>query len=160
MRRAIFALQPIDLEEMGFESAIQHLLQQYQQLYQFVLNVNFKPIDHLMTKRMKHLVFRTLQECLNNVVKHAHAQQVWVSMYINDHDQLRMTVRDDGQGFLLDRVDTKAHLGLTHMKDQVERQGGQTQVETELGMGTSVHLILPLNILRGRQHGTDQGIDC
>lgn len=160
VRRAIFALQPIDLEEMGFEAAIKHLLRQYQQLYQFELNIDLQPLDPLLTKRMKHLVFRTLQECLNNVAKHARAQQIWVSMHVKEPGKLLMSVRDDGQGFLPERVDTKAHLGLTHMKEQVERQGGETQVETELGVGTSVHLTLPLNTARGRQHGTYQSIGC
>jgi len=159
VRRAIFALQPIDLEEMGFGSAINHLLRQYEQLYHFAISSSLNSLDNLLTKRNQLLLFRTLQECLNNVVKHAHAQQVWVDFKTLDKQMLTMTIKDDGQGFLPETVNTKTHLGLTHMKEQVERHGGETTVETELGLGTKVQVTMPLNFLKkGRQNGNHQSV--
>ncbi len=158
VRRAIFALQPIDLEEMGFDAAIQHLLQQYKQLYHFSLTTDLHSLGKQLPRRSQILLFRTLQECLNNVTKHSHAQQVWVTMIINNKNELVMIVKDNGQGFLPDKVDAKAHLGLTHMKEQVERQGGRTSVDTDLGIGTSVQVTLPLNSFKGTQNGNHQSV--
>jgi ligand-binding sensor domain-containing protein/signal transduction histidine kinase len=91
--------------------------------------------------------FRIVQEAIHNVLRHAHARSVTVSVR-RDPQRLALTVLDDGRGFdlseALDRAASGRHLGLLGMRERVEALAGSFTIETEPGRGTSLHAGIPL----------------
>lgn len=89
-------------------------------------------------------VFRVLQETLHNVQKHAGARAVEVRVVFHD-DRVELASRDDGQGF--DPTQGRAgHFGLLHMKERARRVGGELNVESHPGEGTTVRLSVPVEL--------------
>jgi signal transduction histidine kinase len=87
-------------------------------------------------------VYRIAEEALTNVVKHAKASKVTVRLDPPREGWLRLTVRDDGQGF--DVESAPRGLGMATMQDYAEAVGGECVVHSAPGMGTAVTAILPL----------------
>jgi two-component system nitrate/nitrite sensor histidine kinase NarX len=90
------------------------------------------------------VLYRIAQEALNNVVKHARASEVHLSLHctaVPDGGERRveLEVRDDGRGFDPEGV-APDHLGLGIMRERAETIGAQLQIETATGSGTCVSL--------------------
>jgi len=88
------------------------------------------------------LAYQILREALRNVVRHAHASLVKVSLSRDGRD-LRLIVEDNGQGFDPKSVDAERHFGLLLIKERVELAGGVLHVESSFGEGTRIVARLP-----------------
>jgi signal transduction histidine kinase len=94
------------------------------------------------------VVFRVVQEALNNVAKHALASHVSVSLQRRG-GQLAGSIEDNGVGF--ETSDTAAltagrtHWGLVSMRERIEALGGTLAIESRAGEGTSILLRVPLH---------------
>jgi signal transduction histidine kinase len=83
-----------------------------------------------------------VQEALTNVMRHAHARQVWISLTSDDR-QVYLSVRDDGQGFDL-KDQSHPGLGLLGMRERVIMVNGMFMVESAPGTGTMIKAIIPI----------------
>jgi signal transduction histidine kinase len=92
---------------------------------------------------VKVAFYHVAQEALNNVAKHARATHASLRLVRNDKGA-ELTVRDDGRGFVLDKV-TPEHLGLSIMHERAETIGAQLQVESQLDGGTEVTIRWPMD---------------
>jgi len=105
----------------------------------------FLPPDHL------EQVTKVLQEALVNVKNHASAEQISVSLAADD-GEIRLAVEDDGRGFdpeVLPR-DGREHFGLSIMRARAARIGGQIDIRSAPGEGTSLVLRWPLHLTGSR----------
>ncbi|ADV68208.1 GAF sensor signal transduction histidine kinase [Deinococcus maricopensis DSM 21211] len=144
VRRSIFALRPIDLERFGLLETVRRYVQDFGEQHGVRTHlevrgeVNLAPGDEAV-------MFRILQESLNNVAKHARAREVRVDLA--GGGVVRLTVVDDGAGFdpaaLTGRVSSAGGLGLTQMRERVESRGGGYSVTSAPGAGTRVVAELP-----------------
>lgn len=91
-------------------------------------------------------VFRIVQEGLNNVRQHAHAQNVTVTARFTDKE-LHVIIKDDGVGFVPTNLPyeliQQGHLGLAGMRERILLVGGSLRVESAPGQGTSIHVWVP-----------------
>jgi signal transduction histidine kinase len=85
-------------------------------------------------------VYRVLQEALNNVKRHAAAQEAWVRLRFLE-DELRLEVEDHGKGFSPQA--NHQGIGLVGMRERAELVGGSLQVSQRNGGGTLVQLTVP-----------------
>jgi signal transduction histidine kinase len=110
-------------------------------------------IDEELTKRekdnpasipepVKLAVYRVAEEALTNAVEHARAGHATVHLDTSREGWLRLTVRDDGQGF--DAETAPPGLGVATMQDYADAVGGQCVVRSTLGSGTEVTAVIPL----------------
>ena len=89
------------------------------------------------------LVFRILQEILNNIIKHAFATQINIKLCCRDK-QLQLIVEDNGVGFLTDEVPQKQQgMGLHNIRKRAELMGGEVSIRSQPGTGTLVELNIP-----------------
>ncbi|WP_318636125.1 sensor histidine kinase [Deinococcus detaillensis] len=144
VRRSIFALRPIDLERYGLLETVRRYVLDFGEQHRVKVQLDIQGDIHLAPGD-EAVIFRILQESLNNVAKHAKAANVVVSL-IGNHS-VRLTVEDDGQGFdfsqVSGRVSSAGGLGLTQMRERVETRGGQYRVESGEGRGTKIEARLP-----------------
>ena len=90
---------------------------------------------------VKLTLFRIAQEALHNVVKHAAARQVELTLDRRD-DGLLLRLRDDGKGFDASAV-PEGHLGLAGMRARAEKIGASLTVTSRAGAGTTIEVVVP-----------------
>jgi signal transduction histidine kinase len=90
---------------------------------------------------VRHNLFLAVKEALNNIVKHAHATEVWLRVSAAD-DGLRIRIEDDGCGFDQPPQDAWAD-GLRNMRQRLAEIGGECRIESKTGAGTQISFDLP-----------------
>ncbi len=95
-----------------------------------------------ISERVKILLYRLVQESLNNVVKHAQASRVQIHL-VRQQDQISVTVQDNGVGFVRSKQHPVNRVGLLSMHDSVRFLGGKLTITTAPGKGTRVHAVCP-----------------
>ncbi len=144
VRRSIFALRPIDLERYGLLETVRRYVSDFGEQNNLRTHLNVHG-EVTLSPGDEAVVFRILQESLNNVAKHARARELWVDL--TGGPSVQLMVRDDGLGFDLEqvsgRVSSAGGLGLAQMRERVESRGGHYSVLSEPGRGTLVEASLP-----------------
>ncbi|WP_051914748.1 GAF domain-containing sensor histidine kinase [Thermorudis peleae] len=158
VREAILALRT-GLSESSLADALRAYGERWQEQsgIQFTLDFALDPADLERLSPMAELqLLRIVQEALTNIRKHAHATLATVR-FVREGDFLVVTVQDDGQGFdpsSLSRTDYP-RFGLATMRERAEAVGGELQLHSVLGEGTTVTVRLPLGtraIMREASH--------
>ena len=94
-----------------------------------------------ITMSQKLAIYRILQEQLNNVMKHAEASKVWITLVQNETSTV-LIVRDNGKGF--DKSVNTNGMGLNNMISRAKIFGGTVDIESSLGRGCTLHVDFPL----------------
>ena len=87
---------------------------------------------------LAHTIFRCVQEALTNAVRHAGAENVFLSIEAKD-DTVAVTVRDDGRG----AAELRVGHGLSGLRERIEGLGGKIEVEAQPGVGLTLRALLP-----------------
>ena len=146
LRGLITDLRPVALDDLGLGSALAALADRVRQASGLTidLTVDFAYESGREASRLdretEESIYRLVQECLSNVVKHAGASTVQVSVR-ESAETVEVTVRDDGVGF--DGASPSQGFGLVGMRERVALINGSMEIETEPGEGTAVMLQLP-----------------
>ena len=143
LRRLIFELVPPAVDGQ----MLREMIQRYLERVRDDTDLAFRLEDRLMTEpagETRTILYRIVQEAVTNVVKHAHAETVLVTLETRERGCL-LTVEDDGKGFVLREVIDPAsgHLGLTAMRQRAEMAGGWCRVESRQDVGTTVLCWVP-----------------
>jgi two-component system NarL family sensor kinase len=87
--------------------------------------------------RIEQGIYRIAQEAFNNILKHAHAHMIMVSLYRRDQ-AIVLEIADDGVGFEPQSIQVQGGLGLPAMQERAASMGGQLVVKSKPGAGTLV----------------------
>ena len=147
LRRVLSGLRPPILDELGLPQALDRELAGLREAgIESTMQVDGEPVR--LPDSMEIAIYRLVQEALNNVRNHSEATKVTVHLRFTG-DQLHIRVQDNGVGFNVSSALSGAafsdSMGLLGMKQRVESLGGEFQVESQEGTGTSVLLQLPLS---------------
>ncbi len=146
VRRTIFALRPLELDELGLEEAMRRYIRGFgeQTGLHIVFDVQGNPEE--IPDLLAPALFRVVQEGLNNVAKHAQAHQTWVTLAVKS-SACWLEIRDDGVGFEVDRVwnGKMNKVGLRQMRERVEEVGGKLEIKSEPAAGTRIWVEMPLS---------------
>lgn len=139
----IAELRPASLDEIGLVPALRTLAERKGREGKLTVDVLARLDDGetRLPDETESLLYRLVQEALNNVVKHAGASRV-EAVLERGPGAVEITVRDDGRGF--DPSATNGGFGLIGMRERVELAGGELQIEATPGEGTSVSATIPL----------------
>ena len=141
MRTLIFELRPEILEAEGLVAALTKQSEALEARHNLmvVTHLNQEPAIPLT---IKEALYRISQEATHNIVKHAKASQVDLSL-TQTTDKLILEIKDDGQGFD-SQQNFPGHLGLQSMHERAERQGGRFELQSTPGQGTIIRVQMPL----------------
>jgi signal transduction histidine kinase len=129
-------LRPSILDELGLVPTIGWLLQEYQKAYGHIgFQKEIEVLEKDIPEILKVVIFRVLQEALNNFAKHGKGNSVSLSLW-KSGNSLHLRIKDNGQGFAIGKV--QKGLGLESMRERVEISGGVFQVESSIGQGTTI----------------------
>jgi signal transduction histidine kinase len=129
-------LHPSILEELGLIATIGWLCVEYLKTYpQITVQKQISVYEEDIARELKIVIYRVLQESLNNFARHGNGNRVDLSL-INSDGTLALMIRDNGQGFDLQK--TEKGLGLNSMRERIELSGGEFQIESIIGQGTTI----------------------
>ncbi len=152
----LFDLRPVTLDTQGLAPALQSYVRRLRLADDFAVSLEVKDFPERLDAKAEAAIFSIVQEAVGNTRKHAHASHLELRMAKQDGN-LVVTVSDDGQGFDVDRVDRSydecGSLGLLNMREKAEMLNGEFSIESAVGQGTLVKLIVPLQA----DDGTDSG---
>ncbi len=91
-------------------------------------------------------ILRVIREGLTNIARHAHAKNVWIRVAL-EGDAVCVTLRDDGIGFDAERAQaSNGHYGLLGLRERAQLAGGELNVSSVEGNGTTIVLRVPMNL--------------
>ncbi|WP_034385203.1 sensor histidine kinase [Deinococcus sp. YIM 77859] len=140
MKALLFSLRPDALEEGGLVAALAQNAHALEARHGLTVHADLHR-EPALSPSGQAAAYRVAQEALHNVVKHARASQVWLSVTEED-GRVTVTIRDDGQGFD-PRARPSGTLGQRSMRERAQDAGGTLTVQSRPGGGTTVTLTLP-----------------
>lgn len=140
MKALLFSLRPDALEEGGLVAALTQHAQALEARHGLSVHAELGDEPDL-TPDTQAAAYRVAQEALHNVIKHARAEHVWLSLHQED-GKVTLEVRDDGRGFD-PQTQGRGTLGQRSMRERAAGAGGTLEVFSVVGEGTQVTLTLP-----------------
>lgn len=148
IRRLAVDLHPPLLEDLGLKAAIEKYLEPIRKAHQDIKFVwRYQGDFRRLSKPVNLMCYRTIQECVANVLKYAEAANVDIFLRI-EADNVVLTVEDDGIGFdreTAEKARLNRHLGLVSMRERTELLLGRFLLKTSPGRGTKITMILPID---------------
>ncbi len=146
IHRFIQDLLPPTLDVLGFIPAVRSLVNDLQKSDDITVNLEVLGNEKRGSPEIELLLFRIVQEALNNIIKHAKASEARVTTEFTE-GKVRVVISDNGCGFeLLKLYDTprSSKLGLTGMQERTQLLGGTLEVKSAPGKGTTLTVEAPI----------------
>jgi len=141
-------LRPSILEDLGLVAAIDWLANDFKIKHGVSCKVNARDLPVKLTEQTSIALFRIVQESLTNIAKHAHAEQVEISILIKgerDKETLMLSINDDGLGLHKGFKSKQGSYGLKGMHERAIALGGKLTVTSENHNGVQLKIKIPMN---------------
>lgn len=147
-RRFIFDLRPMTLDDLGLVPTLRRYTAQLGEKSNLEINLMIQSLEQRLPSHYEVTIFRFIQEALNNVVRHANANQVRLLLDVSG-STLQILIEDDGSGFhvneVLDSANARKNMGIAGMRQQVEALlRGEFGIESAIGRGTRIAATIPM----------------
>ncbi len=146
VRKIAYNLRPHNLERFGLVESLKAMVSDIQKATHFDVHCEIENIDGAVRKDSEILVYRIVQESLNNAVKHANAASITLRIG-KTTESVVISVEDDGAGFDADMtLATERSIGgsgLLGINERVRMMGGSLAVHSAKGEGTNVSVVIP-----------------
>jgi two-component system sensor histidine kinase DegS len=146
IRDFIFDLRPMMLDDLGLIPTLKRYGQTFESKHHISTQLTTQG-EMALPSYLEVAIFRSTQELMNNVARHAHATRVQVTLDLQG-DPVIVTVEDDGSGFdvesVLTAVRQRGSSGLANLEKRIQMLRGKVQFQSSTGRGTKVRIELPL----------------
>lgn len=147
IRKIIYDLRPMSLDDLGWIPTIQRFIINFEEENRITVNFSVNAKNYAADSAIQLSVFRIVQEALNNIKKHAQATMIMIKLEILNKS-INMLIIDDGKGFdvemALKNSKEDSGYGLFIMRERVELLKGEISIQSDLGKGTRIKLIIPI----------------
>ena len=142
-------LRPTALNDLGLHAAMANYLESWTERSGVRVDFHSSGLEGVrMPPMIETALYRTVQESLTNILKHASAKNVSVVL-LRSSSQVSAVIEDDGEGFNMNSKSlpgkSSRRLGLLGMQERISLANGSMTVESEPGRGTSVIVRIPLS---------------
>lgn len=143
VRRIYMDLRPSLLDDLGIVPTISWFCREFESIYTGIaIEKCIEIVEGEIPESLKIILFRILQEALNNIARHSYADRVVISLKRMNGEGIEFTVQDNGVGFdqkeALARNEVAGGLGLASMKERTELFRGAFSVRSSHGAGTTI----------------------
>jgi len=136
-------LRPGVLDKLGLDAAIEWQLNQFQARTKIKCNQNLEDLPSNINSTKSTTVFRIFQEILTNIIRHSQADEVIVTLRI-DQNNIVLNVKDNGIGIRKDDLESVDSLGLLGMRERATMTGGALKIARMKKGGTEVNISIPV----------------
>jgi len=145
VRTICSGLRPGVLDDLGLAAAIEWQANEFASRNNVQCQVSVPPVDLHLDGDRATATFRIFQECMTNVIRHAQAKSVNITL-CEEEDNILLIVQDDGIGFCeSDQSGSFGSLGLLGMKERAQFCGGNVHISSSPGNGTTVTIRVPVD---------------
>jgi PAS domain S-box-containing protein len=144
VRRIVKDLRPSILDDLGILATITWFCREFQNVYSNIrITKKIDITEEDIPPPLKTIIYRLLQEALNNVAKHSQADQVYLSIH-KQPNEIELLVKDNGRGFDLEKTisltPSQRGFGLASMRERAELSGGKFDIYSKIGKGTTIRV--------------------
>jgi len=144
VRRIVKDLRPSILDDLGILATINWFCREFQKVYSGVrIEAEIDVQENIIPSSHKTVIYRILQEALNNVAKHSRADLIHLSL-IEQDKRIIMSIRDNGVGFDVNKVismkPSRRGFGLASMRERAGLSGADFDIKSEDGKGTGIRV--------------------
>jgi two-component system sensor histidine kinase DegS len=148
VRKIIFNLRPMALDDLGLTPTLRKYIQDFEEKTKVHTKFDVVGRETRLPSGMEVAIFRLVQECFSNVLKHSNASSVALEITFQ-MQMVKITIQDNGVGFDVDYTEARAsagnHFGLMGMRERVELLEGRLDIESVLGEGTRISMLIPIS---------------
>lgn len=141
VREIAHNLRPPQLERLGLTSTIKEMVQHVSNSSDIEFIAEIDNIDGLLSKESEINLFRVVQECVNNVLKHSAATKAWV-LIKRTANGAWIICKDNGKGFDPEARSGRSGMGLSSVAERVRMIGGKYTVESALRKGATIQVVI------------------
>ena len=136
-------LAPPELKDIGLRESIRELINSCSVMKKptFRLEIYSPQEDYNLNLSKKRMIYRVVQELLNNTFKHAEADQVILTLHF-DKKNFYLVYEDDGRGFDLQNI--RKGIGLDSIQSRIKFHQGTLEIKSELGKGSITRISIPI----------------
>jgi len=131
------------LKELGLSRSLTQLVNEYDEQTELFYTMDIDIIDSYFTETASLNFYRLIQECLTNIVKHAKAKSVTVSIK-KEKNSVIAFIADNGKGFDLEDSKKQNSLGLKTIFERIKILEGKLSIDSKLNTGTNFILTIPV----------------
>lgn len=133
------------ITDLGLARAIEHELDMVRKSGDYETAFDIDGTAYQLDKQKELIIYRIIQQTLNNIIKHSASQKIIIHLRYNPED-LTLNITDDGKGFDLTPLNSNASfgLGIRNMHNRARLIGAGFQISSTLGKGTCVSLCVPV----------------
>ncbi len=154
IRKIIFNLRPMALDDLGLVPTLRKFVQDFEERTHIRSVFETVGKEKRLPSAMEAALFRLVQEAFNNALKHAQATYMSLEIAFRE-DTVELAVGDNGVGFNLDAVVAKARydsrFGIIGMKERVELMQGKIDIKSAKGQGTKLNIEVPIKADPGKE---------
>ena len=141
IRNVIGNLEPIDLKKEGLAVSIKTVCEKLEKISNIRFHCAITDAMPAWNETEELNIYRIVQECLTNIIKHSGASEVNINMLTLDNNRFLISVIDNGRGFSLQKVDSG--FGLTSIRERSALLNAKIVIDSAEGSGTRVILEVP-----------------
>jgi two-component system, NarL family, sensor histidine kinase DegS len=142
VRDFIFELRPMMLDDLGVVPTLKRYVDAFKEQSGMEVRLSVTGMERRLESYQEVMVFRAIQELLNNAARHSQATQVKVQVDMGETN-IKVTVDDNGKGFDVESLEERSSMGLKVIRERVEMLGGYMEIDSVIGQGTRVSFQLP-----------------
>lgn len=146
VREISYSLHPYQIERLGLSKAIKSLSDRAANSTGISFVFNSDRVDKLLKPEIEINLYRIIQECINNIIKHSKADSVILNINRSD-DNISVLISDNGAGFNINKVkeNSSGHgFGLKGISERVKLFNGKFEMTSSAESGTEVKIIVPV----------------
>lgn len=144
VRKIAHNMMPGALTKFGLASAMKDICETVEKSKGIKVDFQVINMEERLPERIEIPVYRIFQELMNNILKHAEAQEIIVQLSQHDN-KLHLIIEDDGRGFDDKQAYKKNGLGLQSIASRIQFLKGTFEIDSDPQMGTSIFIGIPLN---------------
>ena len=139
LRRVAHNMMPEMLTKFGLDEAVKEYCNTINTTKLLTVKYHSLGMEARLDKSIEIIIYRIIQELLNNTMKHAGATETFVQL-IREENRLNVVVEDNGKGFDINLADNGKGAGLVNVRSRVDYLKGQLAIHAEPGKGTLVNI--------------------
>jgi len=144
IRDIIYDLRPKYLDQLGLKTAIDSILEKVSESTKINFHVCIDELSNIFSKTEEINFYRIVQECINNIVKHSKATDVFIDI-TKDTDSVLMKISDNGIGFDAPKSPVNNGFGITGIRERARIMGAKLDISSSPSVGTSIKLEYEIN---------------
>jgi signal transduction histidine kinase len=141
------SLVPPSVGDLGLIDSIEDLVENTRATKKLQVSFDYAgEIDDVLDEKRKLMLFRIVQEQVNNVLRHSKATHLHIGLTVADNI-IDLWINDDGEGFDMEKVKLKKGVGLSNIISRAELFNGRVTIKTAPGKGCSLNISIPISNL-------------